>query len=266
MVNNVALLNDDKTKPHVDQVTRSSMARMRRAAGKPIYDVSINRMVGYEMPRHFLGIHSQRRIKTLESYDDLTLPEFLQGFVSVIMRVGLDIPTSEAMTRCLGMALVDYQWEELRDWINSVLHDVGQGRITWLNQGAISDHLNDTKMQASRTPRVETGIPVCGLYNQGKCSFESLHGSFRHICVSYWLMAGAQHSHSLTTCRHRAPNHTYPNNNNRNGSKDYYNRSAPQQHNANQARQHNNHPRDRQQSHDIRSYGNDNQPTPVSKN
>lgn len=263
LVTNASLLNDVNTQRHVEHVARATAARMPRSSGKPTYDVYINKLVGYEMPRHFVGLHSQRRIKSLDSYDDLSLPEFLQGFVAMIMREGLDIPTTEAMTRCLGLigeALVDYKWEVLRDWINSVLHDVGQGRITWLDERAINDRLNTAKMRASMRPGVDADIPVCGPYNQGKCPLETTHGQYRHICVSCWLMVGAQHAHPLLTCRRRSASQYQGPANARQGQGDHYNRQGNQQHNGNRAYYSNNHSRDRQRSQEGRTYSNDNPP------
>lgn len=266
---NVDILNSEETKRHVDHVTRSTAARQPRSAGKPTYDVYLNKVVGYEMPRHFIGAHSQRRVRGLDSHDDLSLPEFVQGYVSMIMRVGLDIPTSEAMTRCLGLigeALIDYQWEDIRDWINSVLHDVGQGRITWLDDKVITERLNAAKMRASMRPQLDASIPVCALSNQGKCPHDATHGIHRHICVVCWISAGVQHAHPLPSCRRRNSNLQHGNNGNRQPQGDYNNRQGSHYHNSNHGRQTNTQFRGRQGSYDNRSQGNDNQSTSLSKN
>lgn len=137
LLNNIDILNDENTRRHVDRMSRAAAARLPRSAGKPVYDTYLNKMVAYEMPRHFVGIHSQRRIRSLESHDDLLLAEFLQGFVKMIIHSGITNSRTEAMVKYLGRlgeALIDYAWEDIRDCINAVLHEVGQGRMSRLDE------------------------------------------------------------------------------------------------------------------------------------
>lgn len=152
---------------------------------------------------------SQRRIRALDSHDDLLLSEFLQGYVKMVLCSGIDNFTAEAMVQCLGMlgeALLDYQWVDIRDWINAILHELGQGRIDWRDQKYIADQLNATKLRASMNQHDDPNIPACAQYNQGKCRYQATHGAYKHICVACWLLTGAHHPHPLTTCRRRAPN------------------------------------------------------------
>lgn len=55
------------------------------------------------MPRHYLSVHSQRRVRTLDSFDDLTLPEFLQGYVAMLSKLPVHDPVYKAMVQCLGL-------------------------------------------------------------------------------------------------------------------------------------------------------------------
>lgn len=184
----------------------ATAARLPRSGGKPTFDIFLNKPVAYEMPRHFLSTHSQRRVRGLDSYDELLLSEFLHGFVTMILRSGIDNGTTQAMVQCLGMlgeALIDYQWHDIRDWINAILHEVGQGRISWRDQKYIADQLNATKLRASMRQAEDPTIPICAQYNQIRCSYQASHGGFKHICVSCWLATGAQHPHPLVNCRRR---------------------------------------------------------------
>lgn len=216
LLSNVDLLNDENTKRHVDNISKAAAARLPRSSGKPTYDIFLNKVVAYEMPWHFLGTHSQRRIRALDSHDELLLSEFVQGYVAMILRGGMDGPHKEAMIHWLGKlgeALIDYRWEDLRDWINAVLHEVGQGRLSWLDDKAIFDQLNATKLRASMKQRDDPTIPICAHFNQGRCSHQSSHDSFKHICALCWLTNGAQHAHPVTTCRRKGGSQQQGNNN-----------------------------------------------------
>lgn len=151
-LNNGDILGDDRANRHVEHITKAATARMPRSNGKPIFDGFLNKVVAYEMPRHFLDTHSPRRNRALDSHDDLTFPEFLQGYMAMLSRMPAHDADYHAMVQWLGplgQALVNYQWHNVRDWINSVLHDVGQGRISWCDHSTIADRLNATKMRAS---------------------------------------------------------------------------------------------------------------------
>lgn len=266
ILNNGALLNDDRAKRHVDNVARAAAARMPRSAGKPVFDVFLNKVVAYEMPRHFLDIHSQRRIKTLDSYDDLILPEFLQGYIAMLSKIRPDELRYQAMVRWLGsmgQALVDYQWTDIRDWMNSVLHEVGQGRLSWLDEAVIADRLSTAKLQASvKAGGDDPVIPVCAQFNQGKCSHDSVYGVFKHICALCWVSQGLQFSHPAHSCRRRNGNGNQPNNRFQSRDASHTNQASPQQH---YSRQHGTQGRDRRNV-DAASHPNDNQVGSFSKN
>lgn len=161
MLSNDKILNDDNTKRHADRV-HAVVARPPPSGGKPIFDIFLNKQVGYEMPRHFLSTHSQHRIRGLDSYDEILLSEFLHGYVAMTLCTGIDNVTAEAMVQCFGMlgeALIDYQWHDIRDWMNAILHEVDQGRISWRDHKYIADRLNATKMRASMRTRLFRYVP-----------------------------------------------------------------------------------------------------------
>lgn len=244
LLNNGALLRDDRAKRHVENLARAAAARTPRSAGKPVFDVFLNKVVAYEMPRHFIDIHSQRRIRTLDSYDDLSLPEFLQGYIAMLSKMRPEDPVYQAMVRWLGplgQALVDYQWCDIRDWINSVLHDVGQGRISWLDEAIIADRLNTAKLRASvKSASDDPIIPVCAQFNQGRCSYESSHGVFKHVCALCWVAQGSQYPHSAQTCRRKSVNNHQGNGRQHNRDTSHSSNGSPFHHGS---RQQSGHPR-----------------------
>lgn len=141
MIKNCDILNDEDTKQHVADMDRAAAARLPRSTSKPVYDIYLNKPVAYEMPRHFLGPPSQCRIRSLKSQDELMLSEFLQGYVTLIWHNGMHSASAEPMIKWLGKlgeALIDYRWEDIRDCINAVLHEVGQGRMTWHDEALIA--------------------------------------------------------------------------------------------------------------------------------
>lgn len=217
VLSNGVMLNDEITKRHADHIAQAAVARLPRSSGKLTFDVFLNKTVAYDMPRHYLSIHSQRRVRTLDSFDDLTLPEFLQGYIAMVSKKRPNDPTYEAMVRCLGLlgeALVDYQWQDMRDWVNSVLHEVGQGRLSWLDDKVIADRLNTTKLRASMRAGDDPTIPVCAQFNQGRCQHNASHGVFQHVCALCWVSSGAQFPHSAQNCRRKNSSYQGTNRNN----------------------------------------------------
>lgn len=258
VLDNVSLLHDDNVKHHVDNMARAAAARLPRSAGKTTYDVFLNKTVAYDMPRHYLSAHSQRRVRTLDSHDDLTLAEFLQGYIAMLSKPHVEGPVYKAMVQCLGLlgeALVDYHWDDMRDWINSILHEVGQGRISWLDEKIIADRLNTAKLQAARSGADEPVIPICANFTQGRCLHSASHGSFQHICVMCWATNGAQYPHSAQSCRRKnaSQSHTPARNayrdspqqahNNQQGGlgRPYYNNHGREKKNESSTQQHNDH-------------------------
>lgn len=113
-LNIATMLNDERAKRHVENISRAALSRMPHLSGRPVFDVFLNKVVAHEMPNHFIDIHSQRRIRTLDSYDDLTLPEFLQGYIAMLSKMQVQDPVYRAMVQWLGplgQVLVDYQWQ-----------------------------------------------------------------------------------------------------------------------------------------------------------
>lgn len=128
----------------------------------------------------------------------------------MLSKMSPEDPRNQAMVRWLsplGQALVDYQWHDIRDWINSVLHDVGQGWISWPDEAVIADRRNTAKLRASvKSASDDPVIPVCTLFNQGRCSHEASHGLFKYVCAICWVAQGLQYPHVAQTCRRKHAN------------------------------------------------------------
>lgn len=203
---NLHSTEDKQARQLAAKMVRDANARFPHSNGKAIFDQYLHRQVQYPMPRHFIGLHSQRRVKALESHDDLNLPEFIQGYSAMILQNDIKNSVAKAMVlhlHKLGEALTDYCWEDMRDWANNTLHDVGQGRCKWTDYASINEQFNATKMRAAGSRQAEYNIPACGLYNQGKCDKLASHGAFEHICVSCWINSGAKYPHPFHACRRR---------------------------------------------------------------
>lgn len=66
---------------HADSMLDSLNPAFQRTNGRQLVDVYTGRPAVVPMPRHFVDIRSQQRIKLLDDKNDLTLPEFLPGFL-----------------------------------------------------------------------------------------------------------------------------------------------------------------------------------------
>lgn len=210
-----SVLLHDRAKHHVNKVVKLAASRLPRASGKQIFDIYSKKQAAYEMPLHYVGAHSQRRVQALKYQDELLLSEYLQGFSYMILQHEIKNKTVKAMILHLdklGEGLTDYGWSEMRDWCNTVLHDVGQGRYTWSDKNHIMEIFNATKMCAARTSSEDSSFPVCALYNQGKCTSQVSHDQFSHSCVLCWVTTGALYLHTLATGRRRGNTYLPANN------------------------------------------------------
>lgn len=159
------------------------------------------------MPRHLLDHKSQRRVRQLHCPDDLSYPEFVQGFTKMILLNEITDPVVHAMLSHLAKLSEDvttYQWDLMRIWSNTILTDIGLGQYTWYDDAVIESERNRAAIFASANGINDNGKNTCVRYNQSKCNLQNSHGdAYIHACTFCWTTWGVENAHPLHACKKR---------------------------------------------------------------
>lgn len=158
------------------------------------------------MPRLYLNVSAQKLVRQYKYQDDLTLPQYLEGYLGVF-KAEKDTKVQKHMLAHLSdiaVLLQDFNWDTVREWSNSILTSVGQGKFTW------DDHLKIEKekmikiMGASGTA-ARANIKnknACLQFNAMKCSETESHGQLnQHICSFCLAAFNADHDHPVLVCQ-----------------------------------------------------------------
>lgn len=198
---------DNQARLHADSMMDSLKPALPHVSGKTVFDPYTRKQALYPMPRHLLDHKSQRRVAKLDCQDDLSFPEFVQGFVKLIMLHDINNPVVRAMLSHLASLSEDitmYNWELMRLWPNTVISDIGMGRYAWTDERIIESERNRAAIFASANGPIDNGQNTCVAFNQSKCSFPHSHGdSHMHICAFCWITWGVENSHPLHSCKKR---------------------------------------------------------------
>lgn len=199
------VLHDTGTSSRAQQIL--DLLNPQLASGK-VFDPYSNKTARYSMPRMFLNLTAQKIVKQYKNPDDLTLPQFLEGFSRMI-----EIEPSEREKKLMLAHLIDvsilmqdFSWEVVREWTNSVISSVGQGEYRWADNQAIEKEKIVKLMGASAAGRTGTyqGKNACVAYNATKCPELDSHGMDNlHICNFCMTVFGADHDHPVVACHKR---------------------------------------------------------------
>lgn len=203
---------DNQARLHADSLMDSLNPALPHVSGKIIFDPYTRKQALYPMPRHLLDHKSQRRVAKLECQDELSFPEFVQGFVKMVLMNDIYNPVVKAMLCHLASLSEDvtmYQWELMRVWPNTIISDIGMGRYSWTDERILESERNRAAIFASANGSPDNGQNVCVAFNQSKCHFQGSHGdSHLHLCAYCWMTWGAENNHPLHSCKKRlGPQH-----------------------------------------------------------
>lgn len=178
-----------------------------KSDGKTLFDHMSRKQLPVTMPRHLLDLRAQRRVKSLESQDDLSFPDFIQGFSKLILTHPIQNRTVKAMITHLaqvGEDVATYDWPQIREWSNTILYDIAAQRYTWRDTRVIEAERNRAAIHAGATKASQSDFNVCPLYNRGKCLHDSSHGHMHiHACAFCWLSWGVENAHPISICKKR---------------------------------------------------------------
>ena len=159
--------------------------------------------------------------KDMAAYDDLTVTEFVHGFVTTLLASHADARDKNTQLRHLQhliMDATDYGWKGARHAHGIILQEMEAGRITWADEDNIQylrhpycqRFVCSTPSAPSHAASNMTKGPLFCLscFQKDKCPFNNDHnttcGRVRHICAYCLRVQGAAFKHSEAACRCKA--------------------------------------------------------------
>lgn len=171
-----------------------------------LFDPYANRTARYPMPRLFLKAPAQKLVCQYKFQDDLTLPQFLEGYMRMFKGERDQKVKSHMVAHLIDIAelLQDFSWETVREWSNSILSSIGQGEFGW------DDHLKIEKEKMIRIMGASGALSAggrkdrnaCLQFNAMKCQEAESHGALNmHICSFCLVAYNAEHEHPVLVCQ-----------------------------------------------------------------
>ena len=202
----------------------------RSGRNKTVHDVIVKDVV---WPHY----HVQRTCTEKPvTFDDLTLPEFVNGTLKAVMATESMSPMAKIQLNHLAELMgdaEDFAWPTLRQYHGVILQDLEMGRYSWEDQETFSrkkvKHVSRAEA-AARRPRhhsqpssfsarpmstsssqVQSNVTqVCKAYNLGECNAPSPHSSseglVRHCCAFCKKNVQRYLGHTEKSCRRKSEN------------------------------------------------------------
>lgn len=173
------------------------------------FDPYYNQSVRFPMPRLYVNNTAQKVIKQYRHYDDLTLPQFIEGYACMIDNEKSQRNKSFMLMHLseIGVMLQDFPWDIVREWTNAVLAATGQGVYTWSDGHKIEKEKVSKMMTATASAKsagYQQGRNACLAFNATKCHENGSHGhNFLHVCSFCLTVFSAEHEHPVIACNKR---------------------------------------------------------------
>lgn len=150
-------------------------------------------------------------------YDDLTVSEFVQGYMTIMLDNNVKIPKAmrSQMQHLQNLMLdsTDYGWESARNAHGIVLQHMEAGKLTWSDADAVAEvrrtycqRFRNASQRASKT--FTRGLAFCAKFQDGRCTHEKEHdsprGPVKHICAFCYRHYNASYPHPESECRNKA--------------------------------------------------------------
>ena len=137
-------------------------------------------------------------------YDELTMPQWVVGQLSNIFHMKDQVTARHALLQVI-LAMKDatsLPWTAVRSAWATSMHDLEEGNLRW--QDATQWSLNrisasQISMATSQSTTATQPRKICKYYNEGTCSHEASHGTYKHIC-SYCDKQGRTAGHPEQKC------------------------------------------------------------------
>ena len=142
------------------------------------------------------------------SYNDLTLAQWTSGQLANILLVE-DSTLSQNMLTQMATALRDaisLPWPVVRSAWAVPMTDIEESRLTWGDHMQWSlNRISNSQLAMHNTQSVNSSgskIRICRFFNEGSCSNEGHHGTYKHFC-NFCYKQGRSLVHPETRCFHR---------------------------------------------------------------
>ena len=138
-------------------------------------------------------------------YDELSISEWAAGQFSNIYLIQDPVLVKQAMLQAIQVLkdATSLPWQAVRTAYAQSMHQVEQGTLSWQDttQWALNRISSSQVAMANATTlnSQQNNRKICKFYNEGVCTSEGNHGSYRHIC-SYCARSGKNLVHPETKC------------------------------------------------------------------
>ena len=165
-----------------------------------------------EWPHYYVFRGSDRRPAR---YDELSVPEFVAGYMKIVTDNVADVHTTTLMLNHLHDLMSDvteHSWDNVRNCHAIILQQMEQGRITWEDERRLRE-LRHTYAHARARGSGEQskqnlrGPVFCYKFQDGECPYDHDHttsrGFVRHICAYCLKHTGFAYKHPWSACQRK---------------------------------------------------------------
>ena len=184
-----------------EQARVSLQGRQARKSGRYNTTDIVHTTPEYRWPNE--GYHAPAGKKKV-AYDDLTLPQWTVGQLSNIFYMKDPKTVKHALLQVI-LAMKDatsLPWPAVRGAWATSMHDLEEGHLGWQDATQWSiNRLSSSQISMASLQAPQTSQPrkLCKFFNEGSCSHEANHGTYKHVC-SYCDRQGKVGNHPESKC------------------------------------------------------------------
>lgn len=143
-------------------------------------------------------------------YEDLTIPEFTFGYLSMITNGNHSPTETEHMLNHLRELMrdaMDFPWQNVRNFHGVLWNHFEMDRIRWRD----GEKIQELRQVYARRTAIQAGTrstpSPCSMFNRNACRFtedhESRYGPAKHVCAWCLRTDGRHYKHSESDCERK---------------------------------------------------------------
>ena len=146
-------------------------------------------------------------------YDELSVTEFVQGYVAIMLDAGAKGDTWRQQLQHLQQLMMDagdYGWPSVRNAHGVILQQMEAGKLTWADSAGLADTRRtycqryQAGRQATRVKASAQGSRFCLKYQNKRCTHTGDHmigaDQVRHMCAYCFRATGEAFTHAEVDC------------------------------------------------------------------
>ena len=176
------------------------------------YNTTDNTLAGPHLRWPNEGLVSASNAKR-PAYDELNLSQWVAGQLSNALLIEDNTLLRQVLTQVV-MAMKDavlLPWQAVRAAWAVSMTDVEEGRLGWADTTQWSlNRISNSQLAVLNGQNVSTNnqkTRICRFFNEGTCTSEGHHGSYKHFCASCYKQ-GCSLMHPESRCFSRSSNRT----------------------------------------------------------